>query len=223
MSTLVSDIHRYLGISGTPDEETKAIIEVKRRLLSGKASGRHCHALFEIQANDGNRVILKKPRLTLEGKAIARHLTGSTHVALMAATLGQPADQMILADSYRSPSDALITDAVASAMVEDVCDECEDAIRATLGPADKMTSRFSPGYSDLPLSVHPEIIRVLDATKRIGLTANDSHLLLPLKSVIAIIGIGTQATEETPGSGCHGKQCDQCPLSSQCTHKKERR
>ena len=39
--------------------------------------------------------------------------------------------------------------------------------------------RFSPGYGDLPLTVQKDFFRVLDCTRKIGLSLNDSLLMSP--------------------------------------------
>jgi cobalamin-dependent methionine synthase I len=51
-----------------------------------------------------------------------------------------------------------------------------------------LTMRYSPGYGDWNLDVQPEILATLDSG-RIRLTSNISHILIPEKSVTAIIGI----------------------------------
>jgi len=52
-----------------------------------------------------------------------------------------------------------------------------------------LTSRFSPGYRDLPLTLQREIFTLLEPSRRIGLSLNASLLMSPSKSVTAIVGI----------------------------------
>jgi cobalamin-dependent methionine synthase I len=49
--------------------------------------------------------------------------------------------------------------------------------------------RFSPGYGDLSLSVQSDLLNVLDARRNIGLTLSDSLMMIPQKSVTAIVGL----------------------------------
>ncbi len=50
--------------------------------------------------------------------------------------------------------------------------------------------RFSPGYGDCPLSAQRSIVNsVLNATRLIGLTVTPTSLLIPTKSVTAVIGL----------------------------------
>jgi cobalamin-dependent methionine synthase I len=53
----------------------------------------------------------------------------------------------------------------------------------------KAHPRFSPGFGDLPLTVQAEILGLLDAGRRMGITLSDSFLMAPSKSVTAIIGL----------------------------------
>ena len=52
-----------------------------------------------------------------------------------------------------------------------------------------LTDRFSPGYGDLPLTVQKDLCGVLDTRRTLGLTVNESMLLIPEKSVTAVMGI----------------------------------
>ncbi|MBQ6110986.1 MAG: hypothetical protein IJL01_01180 [Synergistaceae bacterium] len=52
-----------------------------------------------------------------------------------------------------------------------------------------MTSRFSPGYGDLGMNVIEDIITILNATKRIGLSVTRSLMMTPVKSVTAVAGL----------------------------------
>ncbi|MBR3258643.1 MAG: vitamin B12 dependent methionine synthase, partial [Eggerthellaceae bacterium] len=46
-----------------------------------------------------------------------------------------------------------------------------------------------PGYGDLPLEVQPDLLGLLDASRRLGITLSDSLLMSPTKSVTAIVGL----------------------------------
>ena len=88
---------------------------------------------------------------------------------------------------------------------------CEE-IRRMLGPGWGLRPRFSPGYGDFPLEYQRELLGVLDAAKRIGLTLTDSLLMAPSKSVTAVIGVyeaadmpgGCGRGEDLTGRGAHG-------------------
>lgn len=49
--------------------------------------------------------------------------------------------------------------------------------------------RYSPGYGDFALESQKEIFARLECAKRIGLTLTDTMLMVPFKSVTAVIGV----------------------------------
>ena len=95
--------------------------------------------------------------------------------------------------------------ACAAAMLEEYCDEMQDKIAQQLAEEKLyLRPRFSPGYGDFSILHQKEILDMLDAPKRIGLTMTDAYMLVPTKSVTAIIGVSN--TKEP----CHQKGCEEC-------------
>ena len=108
---------------------------------------------------------------------------------------------------------AVITDFLASAAVEQVCDEAERDITSQLSQYNA-TWRFSPGYGDLPLDIQPDFLTVLDAQKRIGLNATANNILTPRKSVTALIGLSTGEIAKKK------RGCEACSMKDKCTFRK---
>jgi cobalamin-dependent methionine synthase I len=52
-----------------------------------------------------------------------------------------------------------------------------------------MNRRFSPGYGDLPLNVQAKFLEIMQASKKLGIYLNESDLMIPRKSVTAILGV----------------------------------
>ena len=95
---------------------------------------------------------------------------------------------MILQLKKTNLSQAIICDACATAYTEEICDQLTSFIQLQTLP-NKLTKRFSPGYGDFALESQKIFINLLNAPKYIGLTLNQENLMLPTKSVTAIIGI----------------------------------
>lgn len=140
------------------------------------------------------RITLKNSSFSLQGKSIAKHFTKKGTkpyaVALIACTLGAQSEQVLRRMSSIDPVAGLIYDACFSALIECATDALEGkvaeavaSIPATLG------QRYSPGYGDLPLTSQPALLRSVGAENAIGLTYTENNLLVPTKSVTAIIGI----------------------------------
>ena len=76
--------------------------------------------------------------------------------------------------------------------------------------------RFSPGYGDFPLEAQPSIVRTLRADIRLGLTVLPTHLLLPTKSITAVLGL----FDVLPSRHEENEACASCALRATCEMRK---
>lgn len=123
----------------------------------------------------------------LSSKKLSMCLEGSLRVLLFAATVGVGIDRLIAKYSHLSPSKALMLSALGSERIEALCNAF--CAQYALENGVLLTPRFSAGYGDCPLETQKEIFSILNCTKNIGLTLNDSMLMSPTKSVTAFVGI----------------------------------
>lgn len=126
----------------------------------------------------------------LPGRDIARHVEGCTRVVLLAVTLGAQSEMLLRRERALSATDGLLVDACASSLVEQAANVLnahivEEATARNLAA----TSRFSPGYGDLPLSCQPAFLVASGADRALGIHATAAHLLVPTKSITAVIGL----------------------------------
>ena len=149
----------------------------------------------------------------LQGNDINEHLEGCAKVIVFAATLGAASEKLIRTAEISDMAYAVVLDAYASAFIEDYCDRCEEELRCKTGGF--FTWRYSPGYGDYPISVQSDFIRFLSADKQIGLTATENHILIPRKSVTAIIGISENGMQDEK----YG--CDSCNMRETCKYRKD--
>lgn len=119
---------------------------------------------------------------------------------LLCATLGSQVDALIRREQVRNMAEALFLDAAASAAIEEVCDEVQMMLARDLNKS--LTRRFSCGYGDLPLEIQKDFLSVLDAGRMIGLSASPSGMLIPIKSVTAVIGILPEGVKADSGDPC---------------------
>ena len=131
---------------------------------------------------------------------LLRLMARSRECYLMAVTLGPEVDRRILLAQRRSMMEGLALDACASVRADALCDQAEEEIAADLKAGEHLTARFSPGYGDAPLSASEDIIALLDATRRIGLSMTRSLMMTPVKSVTALLGVVDR--EESRERGC---------------------
>jgi cobalamin-dependent methionine synthase I len=204
---------RYLGYAGQQldaslDERIDAAIahceEVSRPAF--------VYRLFPVDASHGD-IRLVGSSLVLPGNDIYRHLSQAREVAAMACTLGLANEREAMRLKSVDALDAALFGSAGSSLVESVADVCEAKIVAEAAARGLHTNwRYSPGYGDLPLDVQPTFVRVLDATRRIGLTVTSTNLLVPAKSVTALVGLFDTPQDSTKKS-CSGCVChDYCSL-----------
>ena len=121
---------------------------------------------------------------------IARLTERSNECYLLAATLGQEVDRQISLAQQINMFDGMTLDACASVRIDAFIDQfIKSDIKPGLHEGEKLTQRFSPGYGDLSMNAIEDIIAILNAQKRIGLSVTRSLMMSPIKSVTAIIGI----------------------------------
>ena len=129
-------------------------------------------------------------RLELPGHAIARHLRGCSAVALMAVTLGAKSEMLLRRETALSATGGMLADVCASSAVEQAADVLNEQLRAQAEQRGLATTwRFSPGYGDLPLSVQPDFLKVLGADKALGISLTPALMLVPAKTITAIVGL----------------------------------
>lgn len=203
MSEIISEALRYLGCRGEPDSQTASLLSRGERELINGITPAYCW----VEAKKGDIAEL------LVGNDIEKHLDGCGRVVLFAATLGARSEQLIRRAEAENMAYAVVLDALESAAIEQFCDKCERKIHEQTGGY--FTFRFSPGYGDYPLNLQGQFIRRLTADKRIGLTATSNSILIPRKSVTAIIGISENKI-------AHGKRsCAVCSMRESCRYRKD--
>ena len=127
-------------------------------------------------------------RIAVTGR-LAAHMRGCGAAYLVCGTLGAGFDALQRRVSVASGTDALIAQAIGAALIEKYMDSTEDDIRAELLPGEELVQRYSPGYGDFPLSEQRTILGLLDAARVAGISLTDSLLMVPSKSVSAVIGV----------------------------------
>ena len=123
--------------------------------------------------------------MRIQSKDLVKNLQGCETVILFGATVGVEMDRLIGKYSRISPTKAVLLQAIGAERIEALCDVfCKEIEKEK-----KLRPRFSPGYGDLPLETQRAIFQVLNCSKEIGLSLNESLLMSPTKSVTAFIGI----------------------------------
>ncbi|MGM0603966.1 MAG: Vitamin B12 dependent methionine synthase activation subunit [Bacillota bacterium] len=196
-----AEVLRYLQTSkDLEDDNINRLLEESIAEIKKLINFRYLYQKFPIE-HTAEGVKIKNTTLTLKGRSIKKHLQNSKEIYLMAATLGAQVDKKISYYEKISVTKSMIFDACATTAIEAGCDQVESEIKEKVlneGNED-ITFRYSPGYGDLGIDIQKEFLRILKAPKKIGLTASKYNMLLPTKSVTAIIGV----LEEKPAAAAN--------------------
>ena len=100
-------------------------------------------------------------------------------------TMGMESERQIKAHYAVSPIRGLVLDACYSENIERRLDEYEAEKKAA---GERLTPRISCGYGDLDVATQKPLLALL-RPERIGVYQNESCMLVPNKSVVALIGV----------------------------------
>lgn len=199
------DVYEQMGYHGAqPDEatlrETKAIVEEVRQW----SRPQFCFT-----------VVQQLPSFDI-GKIIERQLRSSEAYTLFICTSGveyEAYQQRLKADGDMVR--VFIADALGSVIAEKCADQMEQTLQESINKLGwHHTNRFSPGYCGWHVS-QQQLLFPLFNGQTCGVHLTDSSLMIPIKSVSGIIGIGEKVRKLEYSCGlCDFKQCYKRKLTS---------
>lgn len=198
------EVLRYLGYRGQEIEEKTAqmIEEVTAELERGSMT-KSIYREYDCEVATDTVVL---GGLEIKSRNLAVNLEGCGRAVLLAATIGRSADFMVKKYSVSNMAKAAVVQAAGAACIESYVDEVEDTIREDARQRGLyLRPRFSPGYGDFALEYQRDIFRMLECSKRIGVTLTEGNLMMPSKSVTAVIGLTTKERES-----CQMEKCSLC-------------
>ena len=207
----IAESSRYMGIKGEPDENIKSMLKRCEKTVRERLRPNYVYRTADIEIHENGLII---GGINFEGNDIKKHLEGCSKAVLMAVTVSAEADKMIRQLSVNNMTEALAVDCLCSSAVEQVCNKAETEIFSQI-KAPYRTWRFSAGYGDLPIAVQKDILYFLNAQRRIGLTVTESCLLMPSKSVTAVVGISEEPLKPQK------KGCAVCSMRDRCAFSAE--
>ena len=197
------EIFRYLGYRGhRPEAHVREAVERCVGELLKAAEPKCVWREFPLEWEEGDPCW---GGLRVPSRNLAGNLKDCHSLILFAATLGIGPDRLIARASVAKISDMAIYQAASAAMIEEVCHELNrNLAEEAAGRGDFLRPRFSPGYGDFSLAFQKDVLRLLDASRGAGISLTDSCLMLPSKSVTAVIGVSRINT------GCLPEGCEAC-------------
>ena len=162
--------------------------------------------MYQIYTLTHHPLTIKELNLTINYPDLIDLFDSCDRIVIIACTLGLQLDQQLRYYSKINLTKMTVMDALASSYIEIKCDEYE--AKQNFG---KRTFRFCPGYGNVPLELNNNLANALNCSKHIGLTVQESNLLLPQKSMIGLIGLGDEKLT---------KHCFSCVNKENCMYRK---
>lgn len=126
------------------------------------------------------------------GRIITRQLRGSQAYAFFVATSGVEFEDFL--ERIKAENDMVrvfIADALGSVIAEKAADRMEEVLQEEIDARGwKHTNRFSPGYCGWHVSQQQYLFRMFPDKAPCGVRLTASSLMMPIKSVSGVIGVG---------------------------------
>jgi hypothetical protein len=172
-------------------EPVRSIVEDALREAVSLMKSRAAYRVLRIESNDGNTVRFQGTEFSIESRQVAKLLAHAKVAVFFAATVGPALDEAVSGRMRNGDMlMATILDAIGSETADAAADELHWKILSRQAEAAgcSVTARFSPGYGDWALTVQKDLIGICGGTL-IGIAVTPSSLMIPRKSVSAVLGI----------------------------------
>lgn len=207
------EVIRYLGYGqNIPDDRVMELINNCIKEVEAAAKPKNVYRRFDVFISEDD--VISVAGLTIESHNLAKNLRGCSETVLFAATLGTDVDRLLNKALKLDIAKAAVIQATAAAAIEDYCNDCQNDITAKVKKEGLyVRPRFSPGYGDFALSHQGKFLNAINATKLIGITLSEGGIMIPEKSVSAIMGLSKIDTK------CHLEGCEACG-NAECQYRR---
>ena len=172
------------------------------------------YRLLDVKKSSGQGLFIENYYLNLH-KIVASQLKKSEKAAVFICTIGSTMENWAKEMYKRGDfTTSYIIDTIASVTVECAVDLLHDFIaNQMLLRQMKITNRYSPGYCNWDVSEQHKLFSLFPENI-FGVTLTESALMLPVKSVSGIIGVGKNVKYTK-------YDCDRCGVKD-CTYRAKR-
>jgi hypothetical protein len=156
------------------------------------------------------------PSITADGIRISsmrwgelvRHMESPERVCCFVITLGTEFDRWLQQLQQQSMFDAFVADALGAVCIEFAADQLSMEFEKQYGRMDlECSRRLSPGYCDWRLDDGQKAIFQFLQPEHIGVSCQPTGLMVPLKTISAVIFIGKSVLWKTPCVFCNDRAC----------------
>lgn len=206
-----ADIYEQIGYgeAAADDDVQREVTEVEK-LIKAALRPEYCFFITKGELNATDNTLSAMGNTFTAGRIICRQLRGSAAFAFFIATAGKAFEE--LQQSLKREGDMVkifIADAIGSVIAEKTADRMEERLQACINPYDwRHTNRFSPGYCGWHVSQQQMLFKMFGVEEPCGVTLTPSSLMMPIKSVSGVIGVGPEVRKLEYSCGlCDLKDC----------------
>lgn len=208
-----SEILRYLGAPNT-DKTLGPFIDRGEREVLRAANPKHTYQRIPL-AVDAETGLVNLAGVGVTSYDLAAHLRGCKEGYLFACTLGPGIDALVKRYTFTNSAMLPVVQAVSAAYIEHCANEAQRQLEELATRQGLfLRPRYSPGYGDFSLECQRLFFNVLQIPQRLGVSLTESLLMVPSKSITAVIGLSDDP------SLCHVNRCMTCTAVN-CPFRKE--
>ena len=195
------EILRYMQCKEETDS-IKSVIEKITPIVYDELCLKGSFVYLPIQCNEVGIYISDT---SLKSFSLAKNLKECNAAVVFALSCGINIDRLIKKYSASSTLDAFCINAIATAAIEEYANSfCLEMAEIFKNEGLYTRPRFSPGYGDLAIESQTTFLNLTDARRLVGITLTENYMMMPSKSVTAIMGISHNDT------GCTHHNCENC-------------
>lgn len=190
----MAEVYRQMGCGdAAPDADVEAETLAVAGLVEAVARPRFRYFITEGSLDDARGTLTIDGTELSVGRVIGRQLRGSEAFALFVATAGAEFEEL----QFRLKDDddmvrTFIADSFGSVIAELTADMMERSLQSGIAARGwHHTNRFSPGYCGWHVSGQQQLFSLFADGRTCGVRLTESSLMLPIKSVSGVIGLGS--------------------------------
>lgn len=189
-----AEIYEAMGYgNASPDPDVEQEVRAVLEQVATVTHPRFCLFVKEGILNEEENLLTVDDVSFQIGRIISRQLRGAESFAFFAATAGNAfEDFQHVLQQEGDMVKIYMADALGSIIAEKAADCMEAALDEYISEKEwKHTNRFSPGYCGWHVSEQQQLFPLFPVPKPCGIALTDSSLMVPIKSVSGVIGLGT--------------------------------
>lgn len=204
------EIYSYLGYKDSfPDDYVSTLISQLKAEAIAICRPKFGFRIINGEIIDKTTILLEHSRSFHPGRIITYSLKDSELFAIIIASIGKEMDQWITAKREGLDiMEAFIADALGSTIVEAIVVCGMEYLKKEMSKNNLgISNSYSPGYCGWDVAEQQMLFSLLPANF-CGVTLTESSLMLPIKSVSALVGLGTNIVKKPYGCAiCRKKDC----------------